>query len=143
MLKIKEPIKKAVKILWKSLPVLLGIILLISLANSLIPKSAYSFLFSKIPLIDSVIGASIGSILAGNPVTSYIFGGELLNQGVSLIAVTTFIVAWVTVGVIQFPAEAILLGKRFAITRNISAFVFAIITAFITVALINTIEVFL
>ncbi|MGV7222740.1 MAG: hypothetical protein ACQ9MH_14585 [Nitrospinales bacterium] len=32
---------------------------------------------------------------------------------------TSFLVAWVTVGIIQFPPEATLLGRRFACFRNI------------------------
>lgn len=130
---IKEAVIKALKALWKSFPVLLGAILLVSLANALIPKTIYTTLFRGNPLVDPFIGSFIGSILAGNPVTSYLLGGEMLNQGVSLLAVTAFLVAWVTVGVVQLPAESILLGKRFAITRNITAFVFAIIVAILTV----------
>jgi len=56
----------------------------------------------------------------------------MLERGVSLIAVTAFIVAWVTVGVVQFPAEVAILGKRFAIARNAVAFISAIIVALIT-----------
>lgn len=133
----KQALKKAGKAMWKSLPVLLGVILLISLASTLIPKSAYSALFSRNMVLDSFIGSCLGSILAGNPVTSYILGGELLSQGIGLVAVTAFLVAWVTVGIIQFPAEAILLGKRFAIARNVSAFMFAIVVAIITVAIVG------
>ena len=70
--------------------------------------------------------------MAGNPVTSYVLGGEFLTQGVGLVAVTAFIVAWVTVGLVQLPAEALLLGKKFAVTRNIVSFFFAIIVALIT-----------
>jgi hypothetical protein len=47
--------------------------------------------------------------------------------------VTAFIAAWVTVGVIQLPAEAAILGKRFALTRNALSFIFAIIVAIATV----------
>jgi len=39
----------------------------------------------------------------------------------------------VTVGVIQLPAEASILGKRFALTRNILSFIFAILVAIATV----------
>ena len=84
---------------------------------------------------DSFIGSAIGSISAGTPITSYIFGGELLKQGVGLIAVTAFLVAWVTVGFVQLPAESMILGKRFAFIRNLTAFVLAIIAALITVAI--------
>ncbi len=136
---LKQATIKAARALYKSLPILLGVIVLISLANALIPKSFYTLLFSKIPLLDSFIGSAIGSILAGNPMTSYILGGEMLQQGVSLIAVTAFLVAWVTVGIVQFPAEAMLLGKRFAIVRNVSAFVLAIIVALLTVFIVNLI----
>jgi len=135
--KLKQAVVKAGKALYKSLPVLLSVILLISLINTLVPKSFYTTVFQKNIFLDSFIGSALGSILAGNPVTSYILGGELLNQGISLIAVTAFLVAWVTVGLVQLPAESLLLGKKFAILRNILSFVFAIFVAIITVLIIG------
>ena len=137
--RLKKAVVNAGKALYKSLPVLLGVILLIGLINTLVPKSFYSILFQKNAFLDSIIGSALGSILAGNPITSYILGGELLKQGISLIAVTAFLVAWVTVGLVQLPAESLLLGKRFAILRNLSSFVFAIIVAIITVLVIGVI----
>lgn len=137
--KVRQAVTKSAKGLYKALPVLLGAILLVSLANTLIPKTAYSSLFRGDLFLDSFIGGALGSILAGNPVTSYIIGGELLKQGISLLAVTAFLVAWVTVGLVQLPAESILLGKRFAIVRNLTAFVFAIIAAIITMLLLGAI----
>ena len=122
-------LKKAANSLWGTLPVLIGAILLISFANSFIPKEIYSSLFSGNPLIDPLIGSILGSILAGNPSTSYILGGELADSDVSLLAITAFLVSWVTVGFLQFPAEALLLGKRFALSRNIAAFLFSILVA--------------
>ena len=89
--------------------------------------------------LDSFIGSLVGSISAGNPITSYIFGGEMLSQGVGLIAVTAFIVSWVTVGIIQLPAESAILGKRFALLRNLTAFVFSIIVAIITVLILGVV----
>ncbi|MBW2969397.1 permease [Candidatus Woesearchaeota archaeon] len=130
---IKQAAFKAAKSLWRSLPILIGVILLISLANVLIPKSAFAYIFQKNLVLDSFIGSALGSVLAGNPVSSYILGGELLSQGISLTAVTAFLVAWVTVGIVQLPAESVLLGKRFAIIRNITAFLFAVVVALITV----------
>ena len=134
--KLKHAIAKSGRSMYKALPVLIGVILLISLANTLIPKAIYSSLFSRNTLLDSVIGSTLGSILAGNPITSYILGGEFLKQGISLVAVTAFMVAWVTVGIVQLPAEITLLGRKFAITRNITAFVFAIIVALVTVGIL-------
>ena len=134
---MKQAIMKSAKSLWKSFPMILGTILLISLISTLIPKSFYINVFSKNIILDSFIGSLVGSISAGNPITSYIFGGELLTQGVSLLAVTAFLVAWVTVGLIQLPAESAILGKKFALLRNISAFIFAIIVAIITILILG------
>lgn len=133
--KVKQSAVKAFKSIWNSSLLLLSIIMLIALFNSFIPKSFYSKIFTCNPLIDSIIGAVVGSVLAGNPITSYIIGGELLKQGISLIAIIAFIVAWVTVGLIQFPAESIILGKNFALIRNLTSFVFAIIVALLSVSI--------
>ena len=134
---IKSATVKSAKSLWKAFPLILGTILLVSLISTIIPKSFYANVFSKNIVLDSIIGSLIGSVSAGNPITSYIFGGELLEQGISLIAVTAFLVAWVTVGVVQFPAELAILGKRFAFLRNITAFILAIIVAIITVLILG------
>ncbi len=136
---IKQSIFKSAKGLWLALPMILGTILLISLISVIVPKSFYTLVFSKNPFIDSFIGSLIGSISAGNPITSYIFGGEMLDQGIGLIAVTAFIVSWVTVGLIQLPAEFVILGKKFALLRNITAFMLSIIVAIITVFVLEVI----
>lgn len=62
--------------------------------------------------------------------------GEVLKQGVSLFAVTAFLVARVTVGLVQLFAEAGILGKRFAITRNLLSLLLSVFVAVI-VALIQ------
>jgi uncharacterized membrane protein YraQ (UPF0718 family) len=125
--------KKTLKSFGVMLPVLLGVILLIGLFKTYITPDLISSIFKGKLLQDTFIGSLIGSISAGNPISSFIIGGELLKEGVSLFAVTAFIVAWVTVGIIQLPAEASILGKRFALTRNFISFVFAIIVAIATV----------
>lgn len=135
--KAVEAVSKAAKGIWSAIPIITGVVLLVGLLISAVPREFYTTIFTKNPIIDSLIGSLIGSALAGTPITSYIIGGELLSQGVSLVAVVAFIVAWVTVGVIQFPAEAFLLGRRFAIARNIVSFIFAIIVAIITVAILG------
>ena len=134
---MKVAISKSAKSMYSSLPVLLGVIFLVGLISTIIPKTSYHVVFSKNIFFDSVIGSVLGSLLAGNPITSYVLGGELLKQGVSLVAVTSFMVAWVTVGLVQLPAESILLGKRFAISRNIVSFIFSIIIAIITVIIMG------
>jgi len=129
----KEAFVKTVRSFTRSLPILLGVLMLLSLAFTLVPEGLYGEIFTGNRIIDPLIGAAVGSIAGGNPVTSYIIGGELRLQGVSMVAITAFIVAWVTVGIIQLPAEALMLGRRFALARNVISFITAVIIAVITV----------
>jgi len=87
-----------------------------------------------------IIGASVGSIAAGHPLASYLLGRELFERGVSLIAVTALIVSWVTVGMVQLPAEALILSTRFAIYRNIICFFSAVMIAFLSVYMLRFME---
>jgi len=128
---IKNSVLKTAKSLWNLFPLLLATILLVSLVIKLIPQSFYLTVLEGHFILGSFIGSLIGSISVGTPLTSYIIGGELLEKGISLIVVTAFLVAWVTVGVIQLPAESTILGKKFALLRNLIAFISAIIIALI------------
>jgi len=135
----KSSTKKSAKSLWNAFPLIVGTILLVSLITTIIPKSFYLKIFSKSTFLDSFIGSLIGSISAGNPIVSYVLAGELLNEGISLGAVTAFLVSWVTVGIIQLPAESAILGKRFTFLRNITSFILSIIVAVITVSILQVI----
>jgi len=124
---------RAFKSLGTALPTLLGVVLLLGLFLTLVSKQLIASVFTGELFRDTVIGSAMGSIAAGNPITSYIIGGELMKEGVSLFAITAFIVTWVTVSVVQFPAEAAILGKRFAVIRNSLSFFLAILVSIATV----------
>ena len=121
------------------LPILTGVILLIGLFNAFASKEILSSIFSGNTFKDLLSGAFCGSILAGNPINSYVIGGELLNNGVSLLAVTAFITTWVTVGIIQLPAEIAALGKSFALIRNTISFILSMVIAMLAVIIIECI----
>ena len=106
--------------------------MLLALVGSVVSKNVYGKLFTGDHLIDPLIGTVVGSLAGGNPLTSYIIGGELKIQGVSMLAITAFIVSWVTVGVIQLPAEALMLGRRFALIRNAISFLMSMGIAVLT-----------
>jgi len=118
--------------LWQAVPIMLGILLLISIAHALLGQAFYLKVFAYGRLGNSVIGSVVGSISSGSPVNSYIIGGEILKQGVAIAPVTAFIFAWVTVGALQLPVEAKYLGLKFAVWRNVSAFFLAIAAGWIT-----------
>ena len=132
-LKIKVAVKKTLNNFKQTIPIILGVLLLVSIAIVAIPETFYSSVFTGNKFVDPLLGALLGSVSAGNPITSYIMAGEFLEQGVSMLAVTAFILTWVTVGLIQLPAESLMLGKKFAITRNIVSFATAIVAAILTV----------
>ena len=131
---------KALKSFMTTFPLLFGIILLIGLFRVIISQEMISSLFSGDMLRDTALGSIIGSVSAGNAATSYLIGGELIEDGVSFFAVTSFIVAWVTVGIIQLPAEAAFFGKRFAIARNCISFILCFI---VTISVVITLRVLL
>jgi len=122
------------------LPTLVGVVLLIGLFNVLMSKELLSLVFSGDAFFDTLWGAYFGSIFAGNPVNSYVIGGELLKYGVSLFAVTAVIVAWVTVGLVQIPAEIPALGRKFAVVRNVVSFFMSIAVAGVSVLVFNLIR---
>lgn len=132
-----EATRRSAKQLANLLPVLLGVILLIGLFGTFISREAMSTLFSGKPALDTLWGTCFGSILAGNPINSYVIGQKLLGYGVSLFAVTALIVAWVTIGLVQLPAEIAALGTRFALWRNAICFVLTIPIAISTVTLVD------
>lgn len=115
------------------LPIIIGMLLLTSLVVTVFPEELSAGLFGQSDVLDALMGASVGSVAAGHPLASYLLGGELLQNGVSLIAVTALVVSWVSVGIVQLPAEILMLGARFAVYRNLISFFSAVAIAFLSV----------
>jgi len=128
---LSASLRKTGKMLLRIFPNILAIVLLSGLIMEFVPLKRLSEFLGGGFFTDGLIGAGIGSISIGNPVVSYVLGGELLDQGVSLMAVTALLVSWVTVGSIQLPAEIQTFGARFALLRNGLSFLFALIIAFL------------
>ena len=135
---MKEAFLKTVTLFKSVIPMLSGVLLLVSLLQQFF-QHHYQEWFTGNYFLDPLIGALAGSISFGIPITSYVAGGELLHGGVSLLAVTAFIMTWTTVGLVMIPLEASVLGKRFAVLRNLLNFVFALLVAMATVYTIELI----
>lgn len=113
-------------------PLLLGVIGLVGLFQTFVSPQILRSLFGVSALLDTLTGTVIGGISIGQPVISYIIGGELLQEGISLYAVSAFILAWVTLGLIQLPLEASIFGKRFTAVRNLLSLLFAMLIGALT-----------
>ncbi len=136
---IKKSFLKSLNNLKRMLPILVGVLLLVNLVTHAI-DNFYLNIFTGNLVKDSFVGALAGSFSFGMPITSYIIGGELLKKGISLIAITAFILTWSTVGLVMIPLEISFLGKRFAIARNILNFIFAIVISILTVLILNFVK---
>jgi len=124
---------KSLRGLLNALPMMFSIIFLIGLLKSFVSFEYISNIFTGNKFIDTALGALLGSILAGNSINSYIIGNEMIISGISLFAVTAFIISWVTVGFVQIPVEKEMLGSRFTYTRNILSIVLAVVISLSTV----------
>jgi uncharacterized membrane protein YraQ (UPF0718 family) len=108
--------------------------------NVFITKEVFMATFSGHAVPDTFWGACFGSIFAGNPTNSCVIGGALLEHGVSLMAVTAFLMTWVTLGFVQLPAETVALGKRFALLRNGLSFALSTPVALLTAMILDCVE---
>ncbi len=135
--RIKTSGAKTGQSLLKILPVLLAVLLIAAMVVQLIPSIMKSGIFGHSAAQDTILAAVVGSVSTAQPIVSYIFGGELLKAGISMMAVTALVVTWVTVGIVPFPAEAAALGTRFALWRNIWAFAAALLVSVLTLGVLN------
>lgn len=126
-------IKKSFKNFLYLSPMILAIIGLIGIFKAFITPQIISSLFIKNAFYDTFIGLISGAIAVGQAIISYILGGELLKDGVSMYGVSAFILAWVTLGIVQLPLEASVLGIKFTILRNTLAVIFTFIISIATV----------
>jgi len=116
---------------------LLAVVGLVGLFETYVTPQMLQSLFNGSPLYDTLIGTLSGGVSVGQPFLSYIIGGELLEEGISLYAVTAFILSFVTLGLIQLPLEYSLFGVRFTVVRNLLSLIFALLISWATVATVG------
>jgi len=129
----KEVLNNTKRSFFMIAPMLIAVIGLVGLLQTVLTSEMIHSVFSGNAIYDMFVGTLVGGVSVGQPFVSYILGGELLKEGVSLYAVSAFILSWVTLGVVQLPLEWSLFGKHFTIIRNVLAFVFAFVVSFLTV----------
>ena len=131
--KIQTASINTLKSLWMIMPMLLAVIALVGLFETYITPKMIHSLFDGNIIHDTLLGTTAGAVSVGQPFLSYIIGGELLKEGISLYAVTAFILSFVTLGVIQLPLEFSIFGPRFTIIRNLLSIIFAFLVSWASV----------
>jgi uncharacterized membrane protein YraQ (UPF0718 family) len=140
LLRLKTVFVNTFKTLGMVMPMLLSVIALAGLFETLVTPEMIQSVFKGSIVEDTLMGTGIGAVSVGQPFLSYVIGGELLNEGVSLYAVTAFILSFVTLGVIQVPLEWSLFGTRFTLLRNSLSFIFAFLISIAAVTILGFLQ---
>ena len=130
--KTKEAAKATFKIFYVILPVLVFVFVLMGLIQAYVSRETIaSILGQKSGIIGIIYAEIIGSIALFMPPAVFPFGGYLHDNGASYGAIAGFVFTAILIGVTTLPLEFKLLGKRFAIARNIFTFVITFFIALV------------
>lgn len=135
-IKDKGKTKKAVLKAWKSLenimPQFLGIIMVVGLTLAVLkPETISNAIGSKSGAFGVVLSALIGSIAMMPTFVAFSTGDMLLKNGAGLAQVAALVSTLTLIGIITVPLEAKYIGKKATFYRNILAFLFSLIVAFL------------
>ena len=119
------------------IPMMVAIVALVAIFQTYVTPKAISSFFGYSDISDIFLGTFIGAIANGHGSISFIIAEGLKEQNVSLYALSTFTLAWVSLGFVQLPAEVGVFGIKFTIIRNILAFCSTILIAYLTILTIG------
>ena len=114
-------------------PMLIAVIGLVGLMQIYLTPDMLARLFGYGPVLDTLSGTLAGAVSMGQGMISYVVAEGLMEQGVSHYALSAFILAWITLGFVQLPAEASVFGIKFTVYRNILTLISTIVIAYATV----------
>lgn len=125
-------LKKAWKSLERILPQLLGIVFLVGIILALFDAQTISTLIgSDSGFLGILISAIVGAVTLIPGFVAFPTAALLLENGAGYMQVAAFVSTLMMVGVATAPVEMKCFGKKLTLIRNIMAFVFSILVAFI------------
>jgi uncharacterized membrane protein YraQ (UPF0718 family) len=135
-LKDRNKTKMALKKAWKSfeniLPQFLSILIIIGIALAILsPETITNLLGTRSGILGLLGAAIIGSITLIPGFVAFPLAAALLKNGAGYMQIAAFVSTLMMVGIVTLPVEIKTFGKRAAIIRNISAFVFSLVVAFV------------
>ncbi len=137
---LKKAFKKAFISFISITPMLIAVMGLVGLMQIYITPDILSTFFGYGSLSDTLVGTLAGAVSMGQGMISYVVAEGLLEQGVSHYALSAFILAWVTLGFVQLPAEASVFGLKFTFYRNLFTLISTIIIAYATVLTVGAVS---
>ena len=130
--KTKMAFKKAWKALSNILPQFLGVIILVGVVLAFLDTETISALIGQSSgWLGVAIAAVIGAVTLIPGIIAFPTAALLVAGGAGYMQIGAFISTLMMVGVVTLPVEFKYFGKKFAIVRNLAAFVFAFAVAFV------------
>jgi uncharacterized membrane protein YraQ (UPF0718 family) len=109
---------------------IIAIIFLIGLVLTIIPpESITKVLGSSNTFLSTVVSAAVGSITLIPAFVAFPLVGSLVDVGASIVPAVAFLTTLTMVGIVTFSLEKKEFGMKFALTRNLLSFGFALIIA--------------
>jgi uncharacterized membrane protein YraQ (UPF0718 family) len=128
--KTKLGFKNAFKSLIGILPYVIIIILGIGVMQGFLSKEIISsFLGENSGFWGVILAGLLGAVLFIPALISFPLTASLIDSGASIMVAAAFITTLTMVGFITLPLEIKVLGKKFALLRNLLSFIIAIIIA--------------
>ena len=125
-----EAMKKSKGMMGNMLGEIVAIIFIIGLVLTLIPpETIQSVLGSANTITSTVVAALVGSITLIPAFVAFPLVGSLVKVGASIVPAVAFLTTLTMVGIVTFPLEKKEFGTKFALTRNLMSFGFAIVIA--------------
>ena len=136
LFKSKEKTLLAFKKAWKSfeniLPQFLSILMIIGIMLAILTPDQISRLMgSESGWFGVIVGSIIGSITLIPGFVAFPLAAALLKSGAGYMQISAFISTLMMVGIVTIPVEISYFGKKATLIRNISAFIFSLIVAFV------------
>lgn len=126
--KLKKSINKGFKQFIKNSIRLFAVFLIIGmLQNFLSKENVANFLLKFTGFKGIIFGELTGAVMMGPVASGYPIAKYLLENGASIMLVSSFLLSWVLIGFVSISIEFKEFGKRFALSRNILTLIFIII----------------
>lgn len=130
--KTKMSLKKAWKAFENILPEFLVVILFVGLLLALLnPETISAIIGSDSGWFGVIIAATIGSITLIPGFVAFPTAALLLQNGAGYMQIAAFVSTLMMVGVVTIPVEIKYFGKKITLYRNLFAFIFSFLVAYI------------
>lgn len=125
--KTLDSMKKSKGMMGSMLPQIIGILFLIGLILTFIPPEMIkTYLGGSNPILATVVAALVGSITLIPAFVAFPLVGSMVDMGASVMPAVAFLTTLTMVGFVTFNLERKEFGAKFALTRNLLSFGFAI-----------------